>query len=120
MVEPASGALNQTSSEPACGAGVAPGVGVGVGLGVGDGVGLGVGDGVGLGVGAAFCTFRVMTSFFELPAASNAVAVSVCAPFANLVVSITHCVPSAGVVSVLRAVESILNATRETLPEVFV
>src|SRR5207248_10001866 len=87
----ASGALNQTSSEHGCGAGVAPGVGVGVG----EGVGLGVGDGVGLGVGAAFCTFSVMTSFFVLPAASNPVAVSVCVPFAKLVVSMTHSVQSA-------------------------
>src|SRR4029077_5525211 len=106
-VEPASGALNQTSSAPACGAGVAPGVGVGVG------------DGVGLGVGAAFCTLTLMRSFLELPAASNAIAVSVCVPFANFVVSITHCMPSAGVVSVLSAVESILKATRATLPEAF-
>src|SRR5689334_13506391 len=120
-VAPAAGDLNQTSSapEPGAGVGVAPDVGVGVGvgegvgdgvgLGAGDGVGLGVGAGVGLGVGAAFWTLTLMTSLRELPELSNTVAVSVCVPFANLVVSITHCVPSAGVVSVLSAVESSLN-----------
>ena len=115
---PEAGALNHTSSDPLIGAGV--GVEP-VGVGVGDGVGLGVGEGVGLGVGAAaFCTFTLITSFREFPAASYAVAVSVCVPLANFVVSMRHCVPSAGVVSVLSAVESILNATRATLPEVFV
>src|SRR5438067_1339403 len=120
----ASGSSHQTSSEPACGPGVAPGVGVGVGEGVGLGVRSGGAScrerGVGLGVGAALCKIREMTAFVELPAASNTVAVSGCVPFANLGLSIRHCVPSAGVVSVWRAVESILNATRETLPEVFV
>src|SRR5436309_14305117 len=51
MVEPASGALNQTSSEPELGAGVAAVVGVGVGLGVAEGLGVGEGVGEGLGVG---------------------------------------------------------------------
>jgi hypothetical protein len=64
IVLPLVGALNQTSSDPLCGAGV--GVAV-VGVGVGLGVGEGVGDGVGLGVGAAFCTFTLMTSLRVLP-----------------------------------------------------
>ena len=103
------------------GNGVGAGVGNGVGAGVGDGVGAGVGDGLGDGVGAAaFCTLTLITSLREFPAASYAVAVSVCVPLANFVVSMTHCVPSAGVLSVLSAVESILKATRATLPEVFV
>jgi len=103
------------------GVGVGDGVGVGVGdgLGVGVGDGLGVGEGVGLGVGAAFCTFTLMTSLRELPEVSNAVAMSWCAPLANFVVSIAHCMPSAGVVSVLSAVASILKATRATLPDAF-
>src|SRR5437763_16997876 len=100
MVEPLVGALNHTSSEPLCGAGVAP-----------------LGVGVGLGVGVAFCTFTVMTSRRKLPERSYAVATSWCVPFANFVVSMAHCMPSAGVVSVLSAVESIVNATRATLPE---
>src|SRR5438067_13347193 len=94
MVEPLVGALNHTSSEPLCGAGVAP-----------------------VGVGVAFCTFTLITSLRELPELSYAVATSWCAPLANFVVSIAHCMPSAGVVSVLSAVEAIGNATRATLPE---
>src|SRR5919198_819250 len=113
MVEPAAGALNHTSSEPEVGAGVAV-VGVGVGLGVGEGLGvgdgLGVGEGLGVGV-TVFCTFTLMTSIFVWPLVPVTVAFSWCAPFANLVVSRTHCMPSLGVLSVLSAVESIVNAT---------
>src|SRR5438270_50702 len=126
MVAPAVGALNHTSSEPELGAGVAVvgvgvgvGVGDGVGVGVGVGVGLGVGDGLGVGVAVAFCTLTLMMSTLLEPSLPVTVAFSWCVPFANLVVSRTHCVPSAGVLSVLSAVESMVKATFRTLPELF-
>src|SRR5205823_6831797 len=109
-VAPASGALNQTSSEPACGPGVAPGVGVGVGegvgLGVGEGVGLGVGEGVGLGVGVAVWTVTSITSVKGPPLVPVAAAVSPCLPGVRLVVSIAHWMPSAGGLLVLRGAPS--------------
>src|SRR3954466_10018735 len=127
MVEPASGALNHTSSEPLIGAGVGVvvvgvGVGDGVGVGVGDGVGVGVGLGVGVGVGdgvgvTVFCTLTLMMSVLVEPLVPVTTAFSWCVPLANLVVSSTHCIPSAGVLSVLTAVESKVNATLFTLPE---
>src|SRR5436305_1987423 len=76
-VAPATGALNQTSSEPEPGAGVGVavvgvGVGLGVGVGVGDGVGLGVGDGVGVGVTVVplLLTVILMRASVEAPEAS--------------------------------------------------
>src|SRR5438067_13208721 len=81
-------------------------------LGVGVGVGDGVGDGVGLGVTVVFCTLTLITSLREFPEASYAVAVSWCVPFANLVVSTTHCMPCDIVVLVFSAVVSIFTAMR--------
>ena len=96
------------------------GVGVGVPAGVGVGVPVGVGVGVpaGVGVTVAFCTLTAMMSTLLEPSVPVTVAFSWCVPFANLVVSIKHCVPSEGELSVLSAVESIMNATLFTLPEV--
>jgi hypothetical protein len=85
---------------------------------VGIGVGEGVGDGVGLGVAAAFCTFTLITSLRVEPSVPVTVAVMLCVPLANFVVSSMHCVPSAGVLSVLSAVASMKNTTFATLPEV--
>src|SRR6184192_1122572 len=51
--------------------------------------------GVGVGLVPEFCTLTLTTSLRVLPELSETVAVSVCVPFANLVVSMTHCVPSA-------------------------
>src|SRR5437764_398605 len=121
MVEPAVGALNHLLRETEWGAGVAVvavGVGVVVCVGVTVGVGVIVGVGVTVGVGVGFCTLTLMTSRIVEPFVPYTVAVKVCVPFANLVVSRTHCVPSAGVLSVLTAWPSMSNTTRFTLPEV--
>src|SRR4051812_17557578 len=93
---------------------VGVGVGVGEGVGVGVGLGVGVGDGLGVGVTVEFCTLTLMMSLRLLPLASKAVAVSVCVPFANLVVSIAHCIPSDMVLSVLSVVASMAKTTRVT------
>src|ERR687884_1014199 len=118
MVEPAVGALNHTSSDPDCGAGVGVAVGgVGVGVVVLVGVAVAVLVGVGVTVDVEFCTLTLMTSLIVEPSLPYTVAMKVCVPLANFVVSRTHCVPSAGVLSVLTAWPSMVKATRFTLPE---
>ncbi len=61
----------------------------------------------------------LMMSLREEPSAAYAVAFSWCEPFANLVVSSAHCMPSETVLSVLSAALSRKNWTRLTLPEAF-
>src|SRR4051812_2958268 len=96
MVAPESGALNHTSSVPAVGAGVdvPP-----------------EGGGGGGGVTTVFWMLSAITSEREAPLDEIAVAVSLCAPFANFVVSRTHDMPSDTLVSVLSAVPSRKNWT---------
>src|SRR5438067_902584 len=112
------GDLNHTSSERDCGAGVAVvavGVGVKVGLGVTVGVGVIVGVGVTLGVGVGFCTLTLMTSRIVLSSVPYPDTVTVCVSISNVLASKPHCVPSAGVLSVLTAWPSMSNTTRFTL-----
>src|SRR5436190_17627130 len=52
----------------------------------------------------------------DAPDVSNTVALRVCVPLPNLVVSIKHCRPLAGVLSILSAAPSRKNAARATLP----
>ena len=54
----------------------------------------------------AFWIFMLTTSLYVAPAALRAVAFSWCVPFANLVVSSTHDMPSATLVSALSSVAS--------------
>ncbi len=64
-----------------------------------------------------FCTLMAIKSERVAPELSVATALSECVPFESLVVSSAHCMPSAGVVSVLTALPSIEKATLRMLPE---
>ncbi len=66
-----------------------------------------------------FWILTLMMSDFTLPELSVASARSEWLPFAYFVVSIAHCMPSEGLVSVLSGVPSIEKATLVTLPLAF-